>query len=128
MCQPARRGHQPGPSSQPHRAAQGLHVLLTTNRHTGGEHYKRLHQAFRRLAATRIETNIVTNGRRIREGFGPIDNWRIIERTPDAEEIVSVEVTLDEWLYNAVLGREVLTLSREYFRLDGGLERRLYEL
>ncbi len=27
-----------------------------------------------------------------------------------------------------LFGREVLTLSRDYFRLSGGLERRLYEL
>jgi plasmid replication initiation protein len=31
-------------------------------------------------------------------------------------------------LYNAILAREVLTLNRDYFRLDGGLERRIYEL
>jgi plasmid replication initiation protein len=102
-------------------------ILVTTNRHTGGEHYKRLHKAFSRLAGTRIETNIATNGRRIREGFGLIDNWKIIERTADGQ-MVAVNVTLNEWLYNAVLGREVLTLNRDYFRLDRGLERRLYEL
>src|SRR5712691_12548828 len=42
--------------------------------------------------------------------------------------MLAVELSLSEWLYNAVLAREVLTLDREYFRLDGGLERRLYEL
>jgi Replication initiator protein A len=31
-------------------------------------------------------------------------------------------------LFNTVLGREVLTLSRDYFRISGGLERRLYEM
>ena len=42
--------------------------------------------------------------------------------------MVAVEVTLNEWLYNAIIAHEVLTLNRDYFRLDGGLERRLYEL
>jgi plasmid replication initiation protein len=42
--------------------------------------------------------------------------------------MVAVQLRLSDWLYNAVLGHEVLTLSREYFRLSGGLERRLYEL
>jgi plasmid replication initiation protein len=42
--------------------------------------------------------------------------------------MVAVELTLSQWLYNAVLAREVLTLNRDYFRLGGGLERRLYEL
>jgi len=103
-------------------------ILVTTNRHTGGDHYKRLRQALSRLAGTRIETNIATNGQRIRKGFGLIDNWEIVERTPDGGEMVAVDITLNQWLFNAVLGREVLTLSRDYFRLDGGLERRLYEL
>jgi plasmid replication initiation protein len=103
-------------------------LLVVTNRSTGGDHYKRLEAAFDRLSGTRVKTNIVTNGVRVREGFGLIDNWKIIERTPDRGRMVAVEVTLNEWLYNAVLAREVLTMNRDYFRLDGGLERRLYEL
>ena len=102
-------------------------VLVTTNRHTGGDHYKRLRQAFSRLAGTRIETNIATNGKRVHRGFGLIDNWEIVHRAPSGE-MISVEVTLNDWLFNAILGREVLTLSKDYFRLYGGLERRLYEL
>jgi plasmid replication initiation protein len=42
--------------------------------------------------------------------------------------MVAIELRLSDWLYNAILGREVLTLNRHYFRLSGGLERRLYEL
>jgi plasmid replication initiation protein len=102
-------------------------LLSATSRHTGGENYQRLIQAFRRLAGTRVETNIATNGQRVREGFGLLDNWKIIERSRDGQ-MVAVEIILNEWLFNAVLGREVLTLSRDYFRLDGGLDRRLYEL
>ena len=103
-------------------------LLVVTNRSTGGDHYKRLEAAFDRLAGTRIKTNITTNGVRVREGFGLIDNWKIIERAPGTGRMVAVEVTLNEWLYNAIVAREVLTLNRDYFRLDGGLERRLYEL
>jgi plasmid replication initiation protein len=42
--------------------------------------------------------------------------------------MVSVEVKLSDWLYRAVTNLEVLTLHRDYFRLDGGIERRVYEL
>ena len=42
--------------------------------------------------------------------------------------MVSVSVTLSDWLYRAVLSRSVLTLSRDYFKLRRPLERRLYEL
>ncbi len=42
--------------------------------------------------------------------------------------MASIELTLSEWLYNAIVATEVLTLSRDHFRLRKGLERRLYEL
>jgi plasmid replication initiation protein len=42
--------------------------------------------------------------------------------------MVSVSVTLSEWLYRAILTKSVLTLSRDYFRLRRPLERRVYEL
>jgi plasmid replication initiation protein len=103
-------------------------LLVSTNRHTGGGDYKQLEEAFERLAGTRIRTNITTNGQRIRHGFGLIDEWKIIDKVPASGRMVAVELTLSQWLYNAVIAREVLTLSREYFRLSGGLERRLYEL
>ena len=103
-------------------------LLTVTNRQTGGESYDRLRKAFERLAGTRISTNIVTGGQRVREGFGLIDNWRIIEKSPSDNRMIAVEVTLNQWLFNAVMAREVLTLNHDYFRLDGGLERRLYEL
>lgn len=103
-------------------------LLVTTNRHTGGKNYERLAESFRRLAGTRIETNIATNGRRTREGFGLLDNWKIVERSPNDHRMVAVDITLNDWLFNAIMAREILTLSRDYFRLDGGLERRLYEL
>ena len=103
-------------------------LLVSTNRHTGGGDYDQLQKAFERLAGTRITTDIRTNGVRQREGFGLIDAWKIIEKHPVNGRMVAIELRLSDWLYNAILGREVLTLSRDYFRLFGGLERRLYEL
>jgi plasmid replication initiation protein len=103
-------------------------LLVATNRHTGGDSYERLLEAFRRLEGTRIETNIITDGQRERHGFGLLEEWRIVEKSPTNGRMVAIELTLSKWLYRAVLAREVLTLNREYFRLDGGLERRLYEL
>ena len=103
-------------------------LLKATNRPTAGVGYDRLIAAFKRLEGTRIETNLQTNGTRIREGFGIIDRWKIIERSPTDARMVAVEITLSEWLYNAVLAREVLTISRDYFRLRKPIERRLYEL
>lgn len=103
-------------------------LLVSTNRPKGGSDYARLKAAFDRLSGTRIKTNIITNGEVVTEGFGFIDRWKIIERSEDDDRMVSVEIKLSDWLYNAVLGSELLTINRNYFRLRGGLERRLYEL
>ena len=103
-------------------------LLVATNRGTDGRGYEQLRAALERLSGTRITTDIETNGLRVKEGFGLVDRWKIIEKSRTDERMVAVEITLSEWLYNAILGREVLTISRDYFRLRKGLERRLYEL
>ena len=102
-------------------------LLLATGRETSGDGYRRLRDAFERLAGTRITTNIVTGEDEVTTGFGLIESWEIVRKTR-AGRMVSVSVTLSEWLYRAVLSKSVLTLSREYFGLRKPLERRLYEL
>ncbi len=102
-------------------------LLVATNRETSGDAYRRLREAFERLAGTRITTNIVTGDDEVTTGFGLIERWEIVRRARGGR-MVSVAVTLSEWLYRAVLGRSVLTLSRDYFRLRKPLERRIYEL
>ncbi len=103
-------------------------LLIATNRDTSGRGYKLLHETFERLRGTSITTDIRTGGQRVREGFGIIDRWKIIEKSPTDERMVAVEVTLSEWLYNAVQAYEVLTIHPDYFRLRKPLARRLYEL
>lgn len=103
-------------------------LLVATNRDTGGRSYALLEQAFQRLAGTKIFTNIKTGGSRIREGFGLIESYRIVEKSPKDSRMVAVEVVLSEWLYRAVEHREVLTLNRDYFRLGKAIDRRIYEL
>jgi plasmid replication initiation protein len=102
-------------------------LLVTTNRTTGGRSYEELRAAFERLRGTSIMTDITTNGIRQRRGFGLIDNWEIVDKAASGR-MLAVEIMLNQWLYNAIVAREVLTLNRDYFRLSGGLERRLYEL
>jgi plasmid replication initiation protein len=101
--------------------------LLATNRDTSGRAYERMGDALGRLAGTRIETNIKTDGYRERRGFGLVESWRVIECDHD-NRMVAVEVTLPEWLWRSVKARHVLTLSRDYFRLRKPLSRRIYEL
>jgi len=109
------------------------HDLLTaTNRETSGDAYRRLREAFERLAGTRITTNISTGGEEVTTGFGLIESWQIVRKAPAGKKgggrMSHVSVTLSEWLMRAVLSKSVLTLSRDYFRLRKPLERRIYEL
>ena len=116
-------------------------LLVATNRETSGDGYARLRDAFERLAGTRITTNIVAGviapgATEVTTGFGLIDGWQIVRQIQSTQSgarmgggrMVQVRVTLSDWLYQAVLAKSVLTLSRDYFRLRKPLERRVYEL
>ena len=102
--------------------------LVSTNKAINGRSYERLTDTFARLRGTTLQTNIRTGGERTREIFGLIERAKIIEKSPDEERMIAVEITLSEWLFNAVQAHEVLTLHPNYFRLRKPLERRLYEL
>lgn len=102
--------------------------LVSTNKAVNGRSYERLSETFERLRGTTLKTNIKTGGTRTREIFGLIERAKIVEKSLDDERMVAVEVTLSEWLFNAVQAHEVLTLHPDYFRLRKPLERRLYEL
>ena len=102
-------------------------LLIAVNRETSGDAYRRLREAFERLAGTRITTNIVTGDIETTSGFGLIENWEIVRKTRGGR-MISVKITLSDWLYRAVCNKSVLTLSRDYFRLRKPLERRIYEI
>jgi len=102
-------------------------LLVSTNRNTDGRGYEQLEAALDRLSGTRIKTNLKTNQKIKKEGFGLIDSWKV-ERNPKSERMSEIVITLSDWVFDAVLGHEILTLSSDYFRLRKPLERRIYEL
>jgi len=102
-------------------------LLVATRRETSGDSYARLCEAFERLAGTRITTNLASGGVETTAGFGLIEAWEVVRKTRGGR-MVSVSVTLSDWLFRAVLTKSVLTLSRDYFGLRKPLERRVYEL
>lgn len=114
------------PSKTVHLKAHDL--LVTTNRQASGEGYKLLRQAFDRLRGTSIKTTIKTNGEEITDGFGIIDKYKIVVDDPKTKRMLELQVTLSDWLYNSVLGKEVLSINRAYFRLRKPIERRIYEI
>ncbi|MFP1132903.1 replication initiator protein A [Asticcacaulis sp. W401b] len=104
-----------------------LDFLQSTNRPTGGSGYNALRDGLERLAGTRIGTNIKTGGEEVYHNFSMIDHFTIV-REGRTGRMLEVEVKISDWLYRAVDHKEVLTVHRDYFRLRGALERKLYQL
>ena len=103
-------------------------MLVSTNKRTDGNDYERLKQALDRLTGVMIKTNKKTNNREIIRGFGVLDSYEVIESSKVKNRMVRLEITLSDWFYNSVLGKEVLTINRDYFLLGKPMERRLYEI
>lgn len=118
--------------------------LRATERGDGRNSFEGVIGTLRRLAGTRLETNIETNGTKQTEGFGLIEDYSIISEkkrttkkidkhsgkssTVELNRVLSFELTISEWLMNGLLNFEVLTLDRGYFKLDKPIDRRLYEI
>lgn len=103
-------------------------LLIFTNRSTGGREYQSLIDALDRLEGTRIRTNIRSGTEEQSDSFGLI-NATSTRRTHGLDgRLLSCEIQLSDWVFNAIQSNEVLTLHRDYFRLRKPIERRLYEL
>ncbi|WP_334473634.1 replication initiator protein A [Arsenophonus sp. PmNCSU2021_1] len=103
--------------------------FITTNRDKGGKSYKELEKTLERLSGTRITTNIIySEDKQETIGFGLIDSWRILEEKKGKLDIGMVEITLPDWLYQAITKTKVLKISPDYFRIRKAIDRRLYEI
>lgn len=102
--------------------------FIGTCRNPSGNAYINMLNMLRRLKGTSIETNIITGGIEQTKGFGLVEEYEITRHSKDGKGVLEVVVTVSEWLYNALLHYEVLTIDRRYFQLNQSLERRLYEL
>ncbi|MCM8921834.1 MAG: replication initiator protein A [Candidatus Thiodiazotropha sp.] len=109
-------------------------VLTATGRGTSGPSYENLEDALIRLRGTTVLTPIATGGEVVTEGFGFIESFKIVSQGRSAREVsrkggktvkkqavLSFEVTLSEWIFNALRADEVLTLDPDYFSLKGVL-------
>lgn len=101
--------------------------LVSTNKNTGGFQYRQMRDALERLKGTVIQTNIKTNGNETTSEFGLIESWSIIKEDKKGKAI-AISVKLSDWFYSSIVGGEVLTIDKEYFRLRKPTERRLYEI
>ncbi|ASV34598.1 RepB family plasmid replication initiator protein (plasmid) [Candidatus Williamhamiltonella defendens] len=103
--------------------------LVTTNREIGGRTYNELEKSLKRLSGTRITTNIVYSDEKQESiGFGLIDSWRILDEKKGKLDIGMIEVTLPDWLYQALHKKKMLKISPDYFRIRKATDRRIYEI
>lgn len=106
-------------------------LLKITGRGLGKRAYELLLDALFRLRSTTIQTSIQSGNLRERRGFGWIETWRVIEHQDQRgrQVMAAIEITLNDWMFRAIVqDRRVLTINKDYFALESGLERRLYEL
>lgn len=106
-------------------------LLRVTGRGTGKRSYELLLDALHRLRSTNIVTSIESASERERRGFGWIETWRVVEKKLASGRMVmaAIEITLNDWMFRALVkDRRVLTINPEYFELESGLGRRLYEI
>lgn len=104
-------------------------LMVSTNRKTGGVEYKRLEDAFVRLAGTQFVTNIRTGGKAQTRIFSLIESGSgFVFKDDDRMRLDYCEVILSDWFMQAIESNEVVTISPDYFRLRRPLERRIYEI
>lgn len=103
-------------------------ILQFCGRGTSGKDYDRLIRALLRLRSTTIRTDRAIGGKRVTEGFGLIENFRVEREEGGSSRMQFVEITISEWMFNSVLSAEVLSISPDYFALSSDLARRIYEI
>jgi plasmid replication initiation protein len=103
-------------------------LLVFTNRGTAGKDYEALQEAIERIRGTTISTNIRTGDEEQTDTFGLIDSSSIRRKHGLDGRLLTCEITISDWVFNAIKHNEVLTLHRDYFRLRKPIERRIYEL
>lgn len=104
-------------------------LLVATNRPTNNLGYQRLEAAFSRLRGTNFVTNIKTGDRRETRVFGLIEEGGFVYKDDDEKmRLDYCEVVLSDWVMRAIESNEIVSISKDYFRLRRPLERRIYEI
>lgn len=107
-------------------------MLRSIKRDDSGSTYVKLYEAFDRLTGTGITTNIPSGYEAVNEET-VFSSFRIVDaihvhRDKKSKKLTRVLFKPAEWLRKQVQSERVLTINADYFQIQGGLERRVYEL
>lgn len=103
-------------------------LLVSTNRIVSKEGYDLLEKALNRLSGVLVTTNIRTNDTEQVSAFHLLESFHFLKSNFIKDRRVGLEMTVSDWFYNSIIGKEVLTINPAYFRLGRAIERRLYEI
>ena len=104
----------------------GIYDFIVTTNRSKGKTYSELERMLSRLRGCSVRTSIRTGNVTDTHEFGMIDGWRTEKHDNSLKG--QVEITLSDFLMRALVHREVLTLTRDYFLISSNLKRRCYEL
>lgn len=107
-------------------------LLRAIGRDDSGATYKLLYDALERLQGTVISTNLPCGFEHegeetVLSTFAMVDSIHIL-RDKKSKKLTRLLVKPSDWFRRQVEHERILTISPEYFQIQGGLERRLYEL
>ncbi len=100
--------------------------LQSTNQRTGGNRYQHLMGVLHRLEQTLISIQHTVKGNNRSMSLKLIENWQIIREERTGQRMKALEITLPDWVVNAIRGKREFFINSEYFILRKPLERYLY--
>lgn len=108
---------------------QTRQYLLGTDRQVGGSQYEQFEKTLQRIQhmTVVVDTDNEDGTKTISKEFAYITGSDVIIRSK-TDQVLAVRLKISDWLKGQINSKNVLTMSREYFKLSGSLERRLYEI
>lgn len=101
-------------------------ILGAIRRGSGGKDYRELEQALDRLVGTRFKTNLPTAHMVEKANFSMLAAYELSESS--SGRMVSISVTVSEWLFRSIDSEAIVTIDPDYFLLTSGIARRTYEV
>lgn len=108
---------------------QTRHYLIGTERKDGGTQYAQFEQTLERIENLRVTTieDQPDGTSDIARQFMFFGESEVKVRT-ETGKVLAVRIPISNWLKGQITSKNVLTMTKDYFRLTGSLERRLYEI
>lgn len=108
---------------------QTRHYLLGTERKDGGTQYSQFEQTLDRIENLKVTTieDLPDGTSDIARKFMFFGESEVKVRT-ETGKVLAVKIPISSWLKDQITSKNVLTMTKDYFRLTGSLERRMYEI